>query len=83
MLHQVEAGLSGVVAQCAVVDTRLRAVRTVQLLQVLRRREEESTDVEMTFMNLMVKAVTTTLKSPKRFCYSTVFNHWYITNVFG
>lgn len=35
MLHQVEAGLSGVVAQGAVVDARLRAVRAVLLLQVL------------------------------------------------
>lgn len=35
VLHQVEAGLGGVVAQRAVVDTQLQAVRTVLLLQVL------------------------------------------------
>lgn len=35
VLHQVEAGLGGVVAQRAVVDARLRAVGAVLLLQVL------------------------------------------------
>lgn len=42
VLHQVEAGFGGVVAQRAVVDARLRAVRTVQLLQVLFNREQMS-----------------------------------------
>lgn len=36
VLHQVEPGLGGVVAQCAVVDARLGAVAAVLLLQVLR-----------------------------------------------
>lgn len=38
VLHQVEAGLGGVVAQRAVVDARLGAVGAVLLLQVLRGR---------------------------------------------
>lgn len=41
MLHQVEAGLGGVVAQRAVVDARLGAVGAVLLLQVLRVGREE------------------------------------------
>lgn len=41
VLHQVEAGLGGVVAQRAVVDARVRSVRGVLLLQVLRIRGEE------------------------------------------
>lgn len=38
MLHQVEAGLGGVVAQRAAIDARVRTVRAVLLLQVLRIR---------------------------------------------
>lgn len=45
VLHQVEAGLGGVVAQRAVVDTWLRAIRTVQLLQMLWNRQVESLKV--------------------------------------
>jgi len=45
VLHQVEAGLGGVVAQRAVVDTRLQAVRAVLLLQVLWNTREEGADV--------------------------------------
>lgn len=41
MLHQVEAGFGGVVTQSAVVDARLLAVGTVQLLQVLWNQEED------------------------------------------
>lgn len=41
VLHQVEAGLGGVVAQRAVVDARLGAVGAVLLLQVLRVGREE------------------------------------------
>lgn len=41
MLHQVEAGLGGVVAQCAIVDTRLRTERAVLLLQMLRITKKE------------------------------------------
>lgn len=39
VLHQVEPGLGGVVAQRAVVDARLGAVAAVLLLQVLRTTE--------------------------------------------
>lgn len=38
MLHQVEAGLGGVVTQRAVIDARVWTVRAVLLLQVLRIR---------------------------------------------
>lgn len=40
VLHQVEPGLGGVVAQRAVVDARLRAERAVLLLQVLWRQRQ-------------------------------------------
>lgn len=49
MLHQVEAGLGGVVAQCAIVDTRLRTERAVLLLQMLQitKKERESGNVRL------------------------------------
>lgn len=45
VLHQVEAGLGGVVAQRAVVDTRFWAVCAILLVQVLWRRAEASAAV--------------------------------------
>lgn len=50
VLHQVEARLGGVVAQRAVVDTRLRAVRAVLLLQVLWGTGEEGCRWDMTLL---------------------------------
>ena len=57
VLHQVEAGLGGVVAQRAVVEARLRAVRAVLLLQVLRERgREESAEVSVCFLRRPVSS---------------------------
>lgn len=53
VLHQVEPGLGGVVAQRAVVDARLGAVAAVLLLQVLRttRRRRRWLDLGWTNKN--------------------------------
>lgn len=73
VLHQVEAGLGGVVAQCAVVDTQLQVVRAVLLLQVLGNRREESADVRWRSFEVIV--LTATFISSKHFHYSSVCNN--------
>lgn len=52
VLHQVEAGLGGVVTQRAVVDAQLWAVGAVLLLQVLRDRGKQWLDGNQALVNI-------------------------------
>lgn len=67
VLHQVEAGLGGVVAQRAIVDTRLRTERAVLLLQVLRIAKEESGNVRQCSRHHMVSEGSYTHRSISTF----------------